>query len=585
MLRHIYLFFSVCFFSSLWAAPGDVLWQYTGDTDISMAAVAGDGSIFFYNEQNQITALTTQGRVHWQTNIEDELRSYPVIGDNGNVYFTGQKTVYALSHDGRLLWQYQVPEEIRTALVISHDDSLYFGTENAGLFAVDNTGAQKWHLQLKHNIESRLVVSNNGLIHFMVGLNLYSVTSDGFQLSRITPYSGKDTYFDDGVSFAETNYSWGSPLVDRQGNVYTVKGEFSYDDIYRGGSFDIHRYFPNGEVRERVYFKPITEKFEIYTSLDVLSDKLYFEEYDDSFCSHCGTTTVHINAIGIFPGVSEQTESLDNVVSVILGEKAQYRKLRITDTDGQKLYVLQAISYDGQELWRQPQGLGNARLTESGVLLVRSSNTLIAIDTVGDKPADTHWPMYAQNPRNTSRDLKAVLNLWDTDSDGIPDHDDLDNDGDGVGDEEDIFPLNAMESLDTDSDGIGNNADPDDDNDGAADSEDAFPLDASESVDTDGDGIGNNTDTDDDNDHIPDDTEISSGLDPLDAADAALDKDSDGFSNLTEYRAGTGISDASSHPVKTAQESENNSSGGALNLFFSYLILLTLFRRKVFKFR
>jgi len=63
-----------------------------------------------------------------------------------------------------------------------------------------------------------------------------------------------------------------------------------------------------------------------------------------------------------------------------------------------------------------------------------------------------------------------------------------DEDNDGVPD--------INEILDTDNDGIGNNADPDDDGDGdgVADVDDVFPLDASETLDTDGDGVGNNAD-------------------------------------------------------------------------------------------
>ena len=112
-----------------------------------------------------------------------------------------------------------------------------------------------------------------------------------------------------------------------------------------------------------------------------------------------------------------------------------------------------------------------------------------------------------------------------------------DSDSDGVSDVEDAFPLDATEALDTDADGIGNNADTDDDGDGIADSDenmtgtnplladtdadgtpdgnDLFPLDASESLDTDEDGIGNNADSDDDGDGFSDAQEEIDGTDSL----------------------------------------------------------------------
>jgi hypothetical protein len=79
----------------------------------------------------------------------------------------------------------------------------------------------------------------------------------------------------------------------------------------------------------------------------------------------------------------------------------------------------------------------------------------------------------------------------------------------------------------------------DTDGDGVPDDQDAFPLDPTEWEDSDGDLIGNNADTDDDNDLIPDVWELQYGLDPLDASDALLDLDGDGFTNLEEYQMGT----------------------------------------------
>jgi len=78
----------------------------------------------------------------------------------------------------------------------------------------------------------------------------------------------------------------------------------------------------------------------------------------------------------------------------------------------------------------------------------------------------------------------------------------------------------------------------DSDGDGVPDDQDDFPYDADEYLDTDGDGEGNNADTDDDNDGMPDDWELSYGLNPLED-DAASDPDGDDVSNINEYNLGT----------------------------------------------
>lgn len=130
----------------------------------------------------------------------------------------------------------------------------------------------------------------------------------------------------------------------------------------------------------------------------------------------------------------------------------------------------------------------------------------------------------------------------DTDGDGIPDMNDLDDDNDGSLDAVDAFPLDPAESVDTDADGIGNNADLDDDNDGVLDAADAFPLDDTESVDTDGDGVGDNADA------FP--------LDPTES----VDTDSDGIGNNADLDDdGDSRTDASDiHPLDTDNDGLDN---------------------------
>ncbi len=70
-------------------------------------------------------------------------------------------------------------------------------------------------------------------------------------------------------------------------------------------------------------------------------------------------------------------------------------------------------------------------------------------------------------------------------------------------------------------------------------------------IDTDGDGVANAIDSDDDNDGILDVVEIQFGLNPLDANDAQLDFDGDGFNNYVEISLGTDINNATSKPKWT----------------------------------
>jgi hypothetical protein len=90
---------------------------------------------------------------------------------------------------------------------------------------------------------------------------------------------------------------------------------------------------------------------------------------------------------------------------------------------------------------------------------------------------------------------------------------------------------------------------PDQDGDGIPDISDNCPVTSNAAqLNTDGDPQGDACDTDDDNDGMPDTFELQHNLNPLDASDANSDPDGDGYSNLTEYTAGTDPRNPQSRP-------------------------------------
>ena len=178
---------------------------------------------------------------------------------------------------------------------------------------------------------------------------------------------------------------------------------------------------------------------------------------------------------------------------------------------------------------------------------VSSDGSVIATGAWGTKGGEVsgYIRVFSLTSPNDVFPLDATESI-DTDSDGIGNNADTDDDGDSVLDGDDAFPLDATESIDTDADGIGNNADTDDDNDGVPDVNDSLPLDPSN--DSDGDGIPNNGDAypenslytkDSDQDGMPDAWETLYGLDPNNPEDASSDRDNDGVSALDEFLAGT----------------------------------------------
>ena len=135
------------------------------------------------------------------------------------------------------------------------------------------------------------------------------------------------------------------------------------------------------------------------------------------------------------------------------------------------------------------------------------------------------WESGADNSSNNTVQ-KTITVEQDTDHDGIVNVSDPDRDGDNIINEEDVFPLNRLESKDSDGDGKGNNEDTDDDNDGTLDIEDQLPEDSLYTKDQDGDGVADEIDGDVDGDELSNEKEIELTSDPKNSdtdADSILD--------------------------------------------------------------
>jgi|GEM_PF-3321545 len=136
--------------------------------------------------------------------------------------------------------------------------------------------------------------------------------------------------------------------------------------------------------------------------------------------------------------------------------------------------------------------------------------------------------------------------------------------------------ITILEVTDTDSDGIPDFLDPDDDGDGVNDTDDDFPLDPNEWRDTDKDGVGDNADDDDDNDGMPDSWEMEYGLDPMNPSDAFEDKDGDNYTNLQEYENGTDPTDSSGAPGQGGEEGGGKKESEEKSAYWLYLTLIPI---------
>lgn len=172
-------------------------------------------------------------------------------------------------------------------------------------------------------------------------------------------------------------------------------------------------------------------------------------------------------------------------------------------------------------------GKSGAFLMADGALVVFTATGLVTIDVEGDIDADGLPDWWEKHYR------KNIDPASDVDSDGLTAREEFeafanpfvaDTDGDGLLDGVEVKGGKSS-ALKADGDG-----------DGLNDYQELkIHLTNPAKADTDGDSIN-------------DADEVVAGLNPLDGSDALADADGDGFSNLYEVRANTGINDANSYP-------------------------------------
>ena len=197
-------------------------------------------------------------------------------------------------------------------------------------------------------------------------------------------------------------------------------------------------------------------------------------------------------------------------------------------------------------------------------------NFELAPDSDGDGLSDLREDLIGTDPSNP-----------DSDGDGVSDGEEyangldpldpndlgLDLDGDGLTNQQEIALGTSPALADTDGDGLSDgeevntyNSDPlnvDTDGDGLSDGREVNEASTDPLVvDTDGDGLTdgdevlnhltNPLSVDSDGDGLDDQFEINNFLNPNDPADALLDLDSDGLTNIEEFNLGTSINDSDS---------------------------------------
>jgi len=208
--------------------------------------VGSDGTIyictekFIYSEEQStwichVCAVDPNGTLKWRYEINDR-GSIPAIGSDGTVYVAANASLYAINPDGTLKWMY-THEQIESSTVetsspiVGSDGTVYFSASYTDssteaklgyLYAVDPSNGQlKWNFSFDQPVSPFLAMGSNETLYvctydpnrpleYQVGC-LYAINPNG---------TLKWKY--------ELNYYPLQPIVDFDGTLYLSGGKIDY---------------------------------------------------------------------------------------------------------------------------------------------------------------------------------------------------------------------------------------------------------------------------------------------------------------------------------------------------------------------
>ena len=182
---------------------GSIKWTFpTGNWVDSSPALSHDSTeVYVGSWDNKLYAIsTTDGSEVWSYETNSYVTSSPAVGINGRIYFGSMDSIfYALEKNGTKAWEYFAGQPIFSSPSIGQEGTIYFGDENGTLHAVNPDGSVKWTYEVEEVADTNKSILSSpaldalGNIYFGSGNGYcYSLSDDGEQASLNWKYQTGD---------------------------------------------------------------------------------------------------------------------------------------------------------------------------------------------------------------------------------------------------------------------------------------------------------------------------------------------------------------------------------------------------------
>ena len=364
------------------SGQGNLKWAYsTGNVSSDLRgcpAIADDGTIYVGSKNNKVSAINPDGTLKWEFETLGISWHSPTIGPDGTIYIGSgisnsnynagkRKNFFAINPDGTLKWSVKSGIVIDNSPAIGKDGTIYLPSSN-GLAAYNPDGNLKWTYIDVGNSYSTPAVSSDGTI-FIAGLyELYAINENGTLKWKIE----------------KSDEIRSSPAIGADGTIYI-------------GAKDNYLYALNPSDG--------TEKWKFDAGSFVLSAPIidndgviYFGSYKGKFYA--------INPDGTekwFYQFSEELGFLENHGAILGDNNVIY--LGASDPEFWFFRKVYALNLDGSLKWEYQSDLSihtpPALASDGTVYIGTGEGTLLALEGESNGVANSPWPKYRGNAKNT----------------------------------------------------------------------------------------------------------------------------------------------------------------------------------------
>jgi outer membrane protein assembly factor BamB len=144
------------------------LWSvFIGTKGDSSPALSPDGTLYFGAWDGRLRAITTNGAKKWFFQADLEIRSSPAIGADGTIYFGSRdRKFYAITPAGKEKWHFKTGAWVDSSPALGANGSIYFGSWDSNFYALHANGTQQWSFATGGHVVSSPAVGLDGTIYF-----------------------------------------------------------------------------------------------------------------------------------------------------------------------------------------------------------------------------------------------------------------------------------------------------------------------------------------------------------------------------------------------------------------------------------